>query len=78
MIFGIWPGVVAADLVDFRPLDCPPEDPVATLAAFESSKATHPGSMCAATRHFGAGVGQWSGVARTPPPSLSCTRATAV
>jgi len=27
MIFGIWPGVVDADLVDLRPLDCPPDWP---------------------------------------------------
>jgi hypothetical protein len=33
VIFGIWPGVVAADLVSLRPLGCPPEDTAKTLAA---------------------------------------------
>jgi hypothetical protein len=77
MIFGIWPGVVAADLVDFRPLDCPPEDPVATLAALRELQGDAFRFYVRCYRHFGAGVGQWSGVPARPP-SLSCTRATAV
>ena len=33
MIFGIWPGVAAADLISLQPLDCPAEDTAKTLDA---------------------------------------------
>ncbi|WP_063051998.1 hypothetical protein [Nocardia arthritidis] len=66
MIFGIWPGVVAADLVDFRPLDCPPEDPAATLAALRHLQGDATTFYVRCYRHFGAGVKQWPGNSRTP------------
>jgi hypothetical protein len=65
MIFGIWPGVVAADLVDFRPLDCPPEDTTATLAALRNLQGDAPAFYVRCYRHFGAGV-QPPGSSRTP------------
>lgn len=67
MIFGIWPGVVAADLVDFRPLDCPPEDPVATLAALRELQGDASAFYVRCYRHFGAGVTPSPGASRTPP-----------
>lgn len=66
MIFGIWPGVVAADLVDFRPLDCLPEDPDATLAALRTLQGDASAFYVRSYRHFGPGVQQWTGVSRTP------------
>lgn len=66
MIFGIWPGVVAADLVDFRPLDCPPEDPAATLAALRDLQGDAPAFYVRCYRHFGTGVRQRPGNSRTP------------
>jgi hypothetical protein len=55
MIFGIWPGVVAADLVDLRPLDCPPEDPAATLAALRDLQAGAERFYVRCYRLFGTG-----------------------
>ncbi len=54
MIFGIWPGVVAADLVDFHPLDCPPEDPTATLAAVRDLQGHADRFYVRCYRHFAA------------------------
>lgn len=66
MIFGIWPGVVAADLVDFRPLDCPPEDPDATLAALRELQGDAAAFYVRCYRHFGTGCTPSPGVSRTP------------
>ncbi|MEU0545685.1 hypothetical protein ABZ319_38005 [Nocardia sp. NPDC005978] len=67
MIFGIWPGVVAADLVDFRPIDCPPEDPARTLAALRQLQGDAPAFYVRCYRHFGAGMHGWPpGSSRTP------------
>jgi hypothetical protein len=56
MIYGIWPGVVAADLVDFRPLDCPPEDPAATLTALRDLQQDAQHFYIRCYRHFGTGT----------------------
>lgn len=66
MIFGIWPGVVAADLVDFRPIDCPPEDPAATLSALRQLQGKAPNFYVRCYRHFGADTQRRPEVARTP------------
>lgn len=56
MIFGIWPGVAAADLVSLKPLDCPPEDTARTLAALRQLQGAAPQFYVRAYRHFGPGV----------------------
>ena len=57
MIFGIWPGVAAADLVSLRPLDrCPPEDVAKTLAALRQLQGPASEFYVRAYRHFGQGV----------------------
>lgn len=66
MIFGIWPGVVAADLVSLEPLDCPPEDAGQTLAALRQLQGPAQEFYVRAYRHFGAGVPPRPG--RTPAP----------
>ena len=66
MIFGIWPGVVAADLVDFRPLDCPPEDQAATLTALRDLQGNADRFYVRCYRHFGDGVCPHAGATRTP------------
>ncbi|MFG1781695.1 hypothetical protein ACGFIU_04595 [Rhodococcus oryzae] len=66
MIFGIWPGVVAADLVDFRPLDCPPEDHTATLSALRDLQGDAPAFYVRCYRHFGVGVPRGTAISRTP------------
>lgn len=53
MIFGIWPGVVQADLVSLQPLDCPPEDVAKTLAALRQLQGTAREFYVRAYRHFG-------------------------
>jgi hypothetical protein len=55
MIFGIWPGVVAADLVDLHPVDCPPENPAATLAALRDLQGDADRFYVRCYRHFGTG-----------------------
>jgi hypothetical protein len=60
VIFGIWPGVVDADLVELKPLPCPPEDPGATLAALKELQGDAPHFYVRCYRHFG---NEWS---RTP------------
>jgi hypothetical protein len=55
VIFGIWPGVVAADLVSLEPLDCPPEDTARTLAALRQLQGSAREFYVRAYRHFGAG-----------------------
>ena len=56
MIFGIWPGVAAADLVSLQPLDCPPEDTARTLAALRELQGTASEFYVRAYRHYGPGV----------------------
>ncbi|MEU4670297.1 hypothetical protein AB0F91_20470 [Amycolatopsis sp. NPDC023774] len=60
MTFGIWPGVIDADLVELKPLSCPPEDPGATLAALKELQGAAPHFYVRCYRHFG---NKWS---RTP------------
>jgi hypothetical protein len=67
VIFGIWPGVVSADLVSLQPLDCPPEDAARTLAALRELQGTAGKFYVRAYRHFGAGAQPHSGAAAAPP-----------
>lgn len=53
MIFGIWPGVVSADLVEFQPLDCPPEDPRRAVHAIEQLQGEGHNFLVRCYRHFG-------------------------
>ncbi len=66
MLFGIWPGVVAADLVTLQPLECPPEDPVATLSALRDLQGTASGFLVRCYRHFGRGAIEHPGAVATP------------
>lgn len=66
MIFGIWPGVVAADLVNLQPLECPPEDPIATLAALAALQGDAPDFYVRCYRHF-VGNTQLPGPSPSPP-----------
>ena len=66
MIYGIWPGVVAADLVDLHPLDCPAEDPAATLAAVRDLQQDAQQFYIRCYRHFGTGTR--AAVAAAPTP----------
>jgi hypothetical protein len=56
VIFGIWPGVAAADLVSLQPLDCPPEDTARTFAALRQLQGTAREFYVRAYRHFGEGA----------------------
>jgi hypothetical protein len=56
VIFGIWPGVAAADLVSLQHLDCPPEDTAKTLAALRELQGTAAQFYVRAYRHYGQGV----------------------
>jgi hypothetical protein len=66
VIFGIWPGVAAADLVSLKPLDCPAEDTAKTLAALRQLQGTASEFYVRAYRHFGAGLRQYPGAAPAP------------
>jgi len=55
VIFGIWPGVAAADLIGLQPLDCPAEDPARTLDALRQLQGTALEFYVRAYRHFGRG-----------------------
>lgn len=66
MIFGIWPGAVAADLVSLQPLDCPPEDTGKTLAALRQLQGTAAEFYVRAYRHFGEGTRPAPGAGPTP------------
>ena len=55
MIFGIWPGVAAADLISLQPLDCPAEDTVRALDALRQLRGTAREFYVRAYRHFGRG-----------------------
>jgi hypothetical protein len=56
VIFGIWPGVAAADLVSLRPLACPPEDTAKTLTALRRLQGGAPEFYVRSYRHFGKGT----------------------
>jgi hypothetical protein len=56
VIFGIWPGVAAADLISFQPLDCPAEDTAKTLDALRQLQGTAQEFYVRAYRHFGQGL----------------------
>jgi hypothetical protein len=67
VIFGVWPGVVAADLVKLQPLDCPPEEPGRTLAALrELQGGEFRPFFVRAYRHFGRGVPPHAGAVASP------------
>lgn len=66
MIYGIWPGVVDADLVSLRPLACPAEDSAKTLAALRELQGGAGEFYVRAYRNFGAEAGSGSGAAATP------------
>ena len=66
MIFGIWPGVAAADLVSLQPLDCPPEDTARTLAALRELQGTASEFYVRAYRHYGPGVRPHASAAPAP------------
>jgi len=55
VIFGIWPGVAAADLISFQPLDCPAEDTAKTLDALRQLQGMAQEFYVRAYRHFGQG-----------------------
>jgi hypothetical protein len=55
VIFGIWPGVAAADLISLQPLDCPAEDTARTLGALRQLQGTAREFYVRAYRHFGQG-----------------------
>jgi hypothetical protein len=66
VIFGIWPGAVAADLVTLEPLDCPPEDPARTLAALRRLQGPAEEFYVRAYRHFAPGGRPRPGTASAP------------
>lgn len=66
MIFGIWPGVVNADLVTFRSVDAPPERPDETLAALTELQGCADQFYVRCFRHFGSGVGNFANIEATP------------
>jgi len=66
VIFGIWPGVAAAELVSLQPLTCPPEDIAKTLAALRQLQGTATEFYVRAYRHFGEGTGPGRSLPPTP------------
>jgi hypothetical protein len=64
VIYGIWPGVVDADLVSFEPLACANEDPVKTLAALRALQGGAAQFYVRAYRNFGAGASHGATPAR--------------
>jgi hypothetical protein len=66
VIFGIWPGAVAADLVSLQPLDCPVEDAGKTLAALRQLQGTAAEFYVRAYRHFGEGTRPHPAARATP------------
>jgi hypothetical protein len=71
LIYGIWPGVVNADLISFQPVDAPAEDPDRTLAALVSLQGRAERFYVRCFRHFGSGVGDFANIETTPSrPSI--------
>lgn len=66
MIFGIWPGVVNADLINFHPLDCSPEDPERTVRALGELQGAAETFLVRCYRHFGRRGRDLGGAAETP------------
>lgn len=66
MIFGIWPGVVNADLVDFRHLECPPEDPRRGVRAIDELQGDATDFLIRCYRHFGRRSDDRGDAAETP------------
>lgn len=52
MLFGVWPGVVAADLVELTPLETPPEDVERTRCALARLQGGAAGLYIRSYRHF--------------------------
>lgn len=67
MIFGIWPGVVQADLVSFEPVGCAPEDPEATLAALRGLQGDAETFYVRAYRHYGPGAPEYANSVEPSP-----------
>ena len=67
MIFGVWPGVVQGDLVDVRPMECPPEDPHQTAKALAELQGAAEQFYVRCYRHFGSGATRHAGAPATPP-----------
>ncbi|WP_437584185.1 hypothetical protein ACSAGD_04565 [Paramicrobacterium sp. CJ85] len=67
MLFGIWPGVVAADLVDLTPLATPPEDVERTRAGLDRLQGDAAQFYIRCYRHY-RGVG-------APEPGVDATPA---
>ncbi|WP_236791764.1 hypothetical protein [Amycolatopsis sp. GM8] len=66
MVFGVWPGVVAADLVELTPLETPPEDVARTRDALARLQGDAAEFAIRCYRHFrGAGAPE-PGVAAAP------------
>ncbi|MCX5070132.1 hypothetical protein OOJ91_30225 [Micromonospora lupini] len=55
-----------ADLVDFRPLECPPEDPERAVRAIEELQGDAPYFLIRCYRHFGRQAGDRGHAAETP------------
>lgn len=66
MIFGIWPGVVNADLVTFQSVDAPPERVDETLVALTELQGRAEQFYVRCFRHFGSGVGNFANIEATP------------
>ncbi|QDP97991.1 hypothetical protein FOE78_20665 [Microlunatus elymi] len=66
MIFGIWPGAIAADLVTLEPIDCPPEQPQQTLQALQTLQGDSERFFIRSYRHFGPGAVDHAGAVATP------------
>ena len=69
MIFGIWPGVAAADLISLQHLDCPPEDTAKTLAALRELQGTAAEFYVRAYRHYGPGLHPPASAVAAPAPA---------
>lgn len=88
MLFGVWPGVVAADLVELTPLETPPEDVERTRGALDRLQGRAAEFYIRCYRHFrGTGApepgvdaapadpGQYTGAGRLID-LVACYRAT--
>ncbi len=66
MIFGVWPGVVQADLVDLAPMPCPPEDPQRTEEALRQLQGDAKAIYIRCYRHFSPGAAPHARATATP------------
>ncbi|MBO0837507.1 MAG: hypothetical protein J2P28_18640, partial [Actinobacteria bacterium] len=66
MIFGVWPGVIPADLIDLTPIECPQEDPQRTREALDRLQGDAAAFYIRCYRHFRTGVTRHSGAVAAP------------